>query len=80
MTQHLKRFEPILNSIEVHLNDENAGKHGANDKTCVVEARIKGMPPQAVKCQSDNVNQSLHGAMDKMKSFLTSLNEKQRAH
>ncbi|MCB2059137.1 MAG: HPF/RaiA family ribosome-associated protein [Novosphingobium sp.] len=38
----LARFEDRLTRIEIHVRDENARKHGANDKACTIEARPRG--------------------------------------
>ena len=38
----LSRFDDRLTRVEVHLGDENAGKSGAADKRCMIEARPAG--------------------------------------
>src|SRR5690349_11850140 len=44
----LQRFSGQISRVEVHLADENAGKHGGNDKRCMMEARLEGHAPVAV--------------------------------
>ncbi len=38
----LARFEERLTRLEIHLHDENAHKHGHDDKACTIEARPRG--------------------------------------
>jgi len=44
----LRALSGRITRVEVHLGDENAQKGGADDKRCMVEARIEGRPPTAV--------------------------------
>mgnify|MGYP006172692853 CR=1 FL=1 len=44
----LARVSSRLTRVEVHLADENAGKGGADDKRCMIEARPAGQSPVAV--------------------------------
>jgi hypothetical protein len=48
----------------VHLSDENGKKEGYNDIQCILEARIEGRDPIAVRCDADTKNAVL-GAIDK---------------
>jgi ribosome-associated translation inhibitor RaiA len=40
--EKLDRFEDRLTRIEIHVRDENGPKHGADDKSCTIEARPAG--------------------------------------
>jgi len=63
----LERFEDHITRIEVHLKDENGKKEGVNNKTCVLEARLKGKQPIAVTTEADSVEKAVSNALDKMK-------------
>jgi hypothetical protein len=69
-----------ITRIDVHLNDTNGGKGGADDKRCVIEARLEGRKPQAVTHTADTVEQAIKGAADKMKRALDSALGKLREH
>jgi ribosome-associated translation inhibitor RaiA len=69
----LERFGKRITSVYVHLTDENSGlKSGANDKRCVMEARVSGRPPITVTADAPSVNQALDGAVNKLEKSLTS--------
>jgi ribosome-associated translation inhibitor RaiA len=51
---------------EVHLSDENAGKSGAEDKRCLVEARLNGRAPIAVTQRADSLDAAVNGAARKL--------------
>ena len=77
----LKRFEDKITSLEVHLSDENSGeKGGLDDKKCVIEARVNGLPPQAVTNHAPSVELAIKGAADKMKKLLDHSFDKMRTH
>jgi hypothetical protein len=50
----------------VHLSDENNAKGGADDKRCMMEARLEGRPPTAVTHQAATVEQAMEGAAAKL--------------
>lgn len=76
----LERFEDHITRIEVHLKDENGKKDGVNDKTCVLEARLKGKQPIAVTTEADSVEKAVSNALDKMKVALTTVIGKSQNH
>jgi len=77
----LKRFEDKVTSLEVHISDENSGeKGGLDDKRCVIEARVNGLPPQAVTNHASTVELAIKGAADKMKKLLEHTFDKIRTH
>lgn len=68
----LGRFRSQISRIEVHLSDVNAGKSGAADKRCVMEARLEGRPPVAASDDADTVGASISGAAGKLQRLLDS--------
>ncbi|MEP6502695.1 MAG: HPF/RaiA family ribosome-associated protein [Betaproteobacteria bacterium] len=52
--------------VEVHLSDENAGKSGAEDKRCLMEARLVGRPPIAVTNHAASLDAAVNGAAQKL--------------
>jgi hypothetical protein len=62
----LKRFATHITRVEVHINDENGDKSGANDKRCLVETRVKGLEPFAVSHNAPSVAEAVRGATDKL--------------
>ena len=46
--EKLARFEERLTRLEIHVHDENAHKHGHDDKACTIEARPRGGKPIGV--------------------------------
>jgi len=61
-----------LSRVEVHLNDVNAQKGGADDIRCVVEARPEGMKPLAVTHHDATVEAALKGGARKLRALLDS--------
>jgi ribosome-associated translation inhibitor RaiA len=62
----LQRFSGQISRVEVHLADENAGKHGGNDKRCMMEARLEGHAPVAVTEHAATVGQAIDGAAQRL--------------
>lgn len=80
ISEGLKRFESYITRIEVHLSDQNGKKEGTKDKECVLEARMEGKQPIAVTCKADTVENSITGAIDKMKASLETILGKMQNH
>lgn len=59
-----------ITRIEAHLSDENSGKHGPNDKRCMLEARVAGLDPIAVTHQASSMQIAIQGATDKLEKAL----------
>lgn len=68
----LGRFRSQISRIEVHLSDLNAGKTGAGDKRCIMEARLDGRPPVVASDDADTVGASINGAATKLQRLLDS--------
>lgn len=74
----LERFDEELTRVVVHLHDDNAGKAGADDKRCVIEARPKGHQPISVTHKAESVDFAVDGAIDKLHHALDHLYGKLR--
>lgn len=62
----LQRFDGHLTRVEIHLRDVNGEKASARDKHCLIEARLAGRRPVAVREQADSLHQALDGATRKL--------------
>ena len=67
----LARFTSRITRVEVHFQDENGERGGPADKSCLLEARLTGEDPVAVRHRAATVPAALHGARDKMVQLLT---------
>lgn len=61
----LRRFEPRLTHVEVHVSDLNGAKGGDDDKRVSLEARANGCDPVAVHADSHRVDSALTQAANK---------------
>ncbi|MCE9572085.1 MAG: HPF/RaiA family ribosome-associated protein [Deltaproteobacteria bacterium] len=59
-----------ITRVEVHLSDEHGAKHGAEDKKCVMEARLHGRQPTAVTEHAGSGHPAVDGAADTRKRAL----------
>jgi ribosome-associated translation inhibitor RaiA len=76
----LDRFSQHITRVEVHLSDENSNeKFGANDQRCLIEVRLANHQPIAVSDRGQILEQSIHGAAEKMKNLLDTTLGKLRA-
>jgi len=73
LSEELSRYSENITRLEVHLSDENGNKDAINDMRCMIEARLEGRQPIAVKEAANTVDQAIKGAIEKLKSVLTSL-------
>lgn len=80
LTNSFKRFDTHLTRLEVHISDENGKKEGINDIQCLIEARLEGLKPVAVKAQGKNVEVAVASAIDKMKASLETIIGKKQNH
>jgi ribosome-associated translation inhibitor RaiA len=74
----LGRFRDSVTRVEVHLSDDNGGKPGASDKRCMMEVRLAGHPPLAVKHHAATLADAFGGATEKLKHSLDTALERQR--
>lgn len=66
----LARVSHRLTRVKVHLGDENAGKGGADDKRCMIEARPAGQSPVAVTNHGATLEEACRGALQKLGALL----------
>ncbi len=67
----LRHFQEHITRVEVHINDENSHKSGAQDKRCMMEARLQKHQPVAVSHHAETIHQAIDGASKKLKNALT---------
>ncbi len=68
----VRRWTPRITRVEVHLSDVNRLKGGADDKRCVMEARLGGLQPVAVTHLAGSLPDAIDGAAEKLKKSLES--------
>lgn len=68
----LSRFGERITRVEVHLSDSNSHKAGADDKRCMMEARIAGRAPVAVSHNAPAFGPAISGAAEKLRRALES--------
>ena len=68
----LERFSSRITRVEVHLTDESGKKEGSEDTKCVMEVRMGGRPPVAVKTQERSVDSAITSATHKLKHLVES--------
>lgn len=76
----LDRFGEYITRVEIHLSDENGEKGGDDDKRCLIETKLKGKSPVAVKNTASNVDDAISGAIDKITKVLETSLDKMRNH
>lgn len=69
-----ERFSAHITRVEVQLSDENGGKIGQLDQRCMLEARLEGRQPVAVKVtdHAATLEQAVQGAAQKLAHLLDS--------
>jgi len=72
LREALGRFTGRITRVEVHLSDHNAVKGGANDKRCLLEARLAGLKPIAVSHEAATIEQAVDGATRQLERSLDS--------
>jgi hypothetical protein len=70
LEQVLGRFADRITRLEVHLSDQNSQKGGLNDMGCMIEARLEGRQPIAVRAREATLERAISSAAQKMKSAL----------
>lgn len=67
----LDRFTDRLSGVEVFISDENGReKSGSDDKCCVIEARIRGLEPVAVRTHAATFDAAVEECAEKMERTL----------
>jgi len=80
VSKSLSDMSAHITRVDVHLSDDNGGKHGQHDKRCLMEARVEGRHSSAVTCAGATVTQAVSGAADKLKHSLQSTMDRIREH
>ena len=80
VTRALRRFVDQVTRVEVHLSDENGIKSGADDKRCMMEARLDGRAPTAVTHRAATVEQAVDGAAGKLARSIESSLAREREY
>jgi ribosome-associated translation inhibitor RaiA len=62
----LARFRDHLTRLEVFLSDVDAGKSGAEDKRCRIEARVASRQPVTVTADADKMAMAFTNAVEKL--------------
>ena len=62
----LARFREHITRLEVFLTDLDAGKSGAEDKRCRIEARVANRQPVTVTADADKMATAFVSAVDKL--------------
>ncbi|HSV35722.1 MAG TPA: HPF/RaiA family ribosome-associated protein [Ramlibacter sp.] len=66
LNEALARFRNDITRVEVQLSDENNGKGGAADRRCMLEARMNGREPLAVKHHGETQDEAFRGATQRL--------------
>ena len=80
LTEKLNAFNEKITRLEVHLSDENGSKEGQDDKRCLLEAHMDGLPHTMAKNYANSYEQAVEGAVDKLKSSLISMLGRENHH
>ena len=62
----LGRLAGQVTRVEVHLSDQNGARAAADDKRCMMEARLEGRRPTAVTHRAATVGHAVDGAAAKL--------------
>ena len=68
----VRRWTGRITRVEVHLSDVNRHKGGADDKRCVMEARLGGLEPVVVTHNAGSLVDAIDGAATKLQKSLES--------
>lgn len=66
----LNRFGDRITRVQMHLSDENAGKHGSDDKRCLLEARLANLQPIVASHAADSWQLAFDGALEKLEAAI----------
>ena len=66
LNEALARFRQEITRVEVQFTDENRAKGGADDKRCMLEARLTGHDPVAVNNYAPTQDEAIRGATIKL--------------
>ncbi len=73
-TQYLQeqreRFARDIMRLEVQLGEESRARNGADDRRCMLEARLTGRQPVAVEHHADSQDAAVRGATQRLLNAL----------
>lgn len=69
-SSRLDRFKDHITRVEAFLTDLDAGKSGANDKRCRLEARVASRQPVSVTADADKMAGAVIDAIEKLTRVL----------
>ncbi|GJQ29626.1 MAG: HPF/RaiA family ribosome-associated protein [Gemmatimonadaceae bacterium] len=61
-----RRYGSKMTAVEVHFEDVNGPKHGGDDTHCVMEARVNGRVPVAVRARAEDLYAAIDTAARKL--------------
>jgi ribosome-associated translation inhibitor RaiA len=70
LTDTIGRFAERIVKVEAFLSDANGSKHGAQDKRCVLEARVAGAQSVVATGEAPSVLEAIEGAAGKLERAL----------
>jgi hypothetical protein len=76
LEQELKHLAKEITRVEVHLNDEKSSRSGADDKRCLLEARVARMQPISVEHRASTIDLAINGAAEQLSRAVKSALEK----
>ena len=76
----LARFSDRITRIDVHFGDENGEKFANDDKRCLIEARLAGIAPITATHHAATLETAFQGAVAKLKTLLSKLQEKEKEY
>ncbi len=71
-----RRHGSKMTAVEVHFEDVNGPKHGAEDARCVMEARVNGRLPVAVQARARDLYAAIDAAAHKLDAALARVVER----
>lgn len=80
LSQKLEKFKEHITTVEVHLSDENHIKGGADDKRCLIEARLQGMDPIASSAKGETLREAFASATKKIERIVGDAIARRRGH
>lgn len=69
----LSHLSGRISRVQIHLGDESGNKQTDDDKRCMMEARIDGLPPSAVTHHASSLTEAIDGAAEKLRHSLESI-------
>ncbi|MEO8904831.1 MAG: HPF/RaiA family ribosome-associated protein [Polyangiaceae bacterium] len=76
----LDRFGDHVTLVQIHLSDENGPRFSADDKRCLMEARVAHHSPITVSHRATNLQQAVMGAANKLERSIDQALDRARSH